>query len=287
MKLERRALTEKNINSNVPVPQRTIYNKKTLIQSEERKISKVDCTPQLVTKDNSDEVEARRLYALQNSSPNSIQNINISRPLTKANLKILQNQIFRYENMNSTCTHYSCSNENMLSISSSRIWFLFELELTIDGKWNFRNSCYQIKVYKNIYPLWKIESCLEKKLNENSIKFDMSHITFIPIPNLSGLLSIHKQHDSSEIEIHVESLDEQSESQRRLKKRKIIPPSVLSYRDREKVFEGVTFDIEKILNDDIYCNPLESIGNKYNDELTPRKNSESTLQRNTYFDHNN
>ncbi|SMN18245.1 similar to Saccharomyces cerevisiae YER106W MAM1 Monopolin, kinetochore associated protein involved in chromosome attachment to meiotic spindle [Maudiozyma saulgeensis] len=286
MMLERRVLSEKDINSQVPLQRRTLQNKKSLIQSKEKSIFKGNDTPQLSTKDNSDEVEAKRLNALQNSSPNSIKNIDISRPLTKANLKILQNQIFRYENMDPICNHYSCSKENMLSISCSRIWFLFELELTIDGKWNFRNNCYHNKVYKKIHPLWKIQNCLEKKLNDNSVKFDMSYITFIPLPNLSELLSNSGTHDSSAVELHVESLEEQVSSQRKLKKRKIMPPSILSYRNREKVFDGVTFDIEKILNDDIYCDPLEIDGNKYNEVLTPRKNFDSGVQHNTYFNHN-
>lgn len=289
----KRALSEKNPNTQLSTHRRKLNNKKSLIQSKTG-VGTKDIQPGTIkTKDNSDEVEAKRLDALQNSSPNSIRDTEISRPLTKTNLKILQNQIFRYEEMDCPCNHYICSKENILSITCSRTWFLFELELTLDGLWNFRNKCYHSKVYQKLNPDWLIENCLEIKTDRKNInikelsKFEMSHIMFTPIPDITDLLQ-EKQQDKSEIEVNIESIIEETKSDKNIThtKRKFIPPSVLSFRNKDKVFDDTIFDIEEILNGDIYDSPLKTIGVEYKETLTPQRGNSRLAHQRTYFDSN-
>lgn len=290
---KKRALSEKNPNIQISTHRRKLNNKKSLIQSETENNVKETQINDKDTKDNSDEVEAKCLDALQNSSPNSLKGVEISRPLTKTNLKILQNQIFRYEKMGSLCDHYICSKENISNITCSRIWFLFELELTLDGQWNFRNKCYHEKVYQKLNPTWLVENCLDIKargkdrITKGLLKFKMSHIIFTPLPDITELLKSLKQ-DKSEIEVSIESIIEETENDNDLThaKRKFIPPSILSFRNNDKVFDDTIFDIEEVLNEDIYDSPLRTVGVKYKESLTPQRgNSKSTHQR-TYFNSN-
>ncbi|KAG0669112.1 hypothetical protein C6P45_004053 [Maudiozyma exigua] len=289
---KKRALSEKNPNTQTSTHRRKLNNKKSLIQREtDNNVNETQINDKY-TRDNSDEVEAKRLDALQNSSLNSLKDVEISRPLTKTNLKILQNQIFRCEKMDSLCDHYICSKENISNISCSRIWFLFELELTLDGQWNFRNKCYHEKVYQKLSPTWLVENCLDIRTKEKdrktkgSLNFEMSHIIFTSLPDITELLNIKQ--DRSEIEVSIESIIEETENDNDLThaKRKFIPPSILSFRNNDKVFDDTIFDIEEILNEDIYDSPLRTVGVKYKESLTPQRgNSKCTHQR-TYFNSN-
>lgn len=288
----KRALSEKNPNAQTSVHRRKLNNKKSLIQSKTATKIKEIQSDTKETRDDSDEVEAKRLDALQNSSPNSIRDTEISRPLTKTNLKILQNQIFRYEEMDCLCGHYICSKENMLNIKCSRSWFLFELELTLDGLWNFRNKCYHTKVYQKLNPNWLIENCLDRKPNRKDgsgkelSKFEMSHIIFTPISNITELLT--EKHNKSEIEVSIESIIEETENGKTLAhtRRKFIPPSVLSFRNKDKVFDDTIFDIEEILHDNIYDSPLKTVGVEYKETLTPQRGNSRVTHQRTYFDSN-
>lgn len=284
---KKRPLSNKNPNVNKTYNKRKLTIKTSLTQGKENITSNKKEKFDHILKNNSDEIEANQLNALQNSSPSKFNKLENNTKLTKENLKLLQKQIFRFENIESPCGHYMCSNKNICSLSCSRLWFLFELELTVDGNWNFRNKCYQEKVYKKIDISWEVENCLDTKFSRGIQKFYMSHITFVPLPDIKN--SLHEINNSiaiDDVDVEIDTIIERDniKDQFKKKKTKLIPSTILFSRNKNNTFEHVPVDIKKIINDESSSSFLSSIEDrKYEKSLTPLKKSESHAQYSSYF----
>ena len=100
--------------------------------------------------------------------------------LTRSNLKKLQEKIFDKELNNIFCDHCLCSTENRKDIKYSRLWFLFELEMSENWNENLRLSCYNKYVYSAIDKSWKMENIL---LKEQEKYYEYFPIEQLLIPN--------------------------------------------------------------------------------------------------------
>lgn len=135
-----------------------------------------------------------------------------SQVLNRENLKVLQDSISEFEISADNCEHYICSLENMYTIDFSRLWFLFELEMTADGKINLRNDCYHKKVYRVLDKNWIQSNALEQKIvncerEENN--FNMNEI-ILPKPIVIEKKRSKRKRRLSDISISIESIIEDS-----------------------------------------------------------------------------
>ncbi|GMM55459.1 Mam1 protein [Maudiozyma humilis] len=249
--VKRKALSNKDVNQVSERKKRNIDIKPSKQIVKPRKHSK-DIS-ELDISGNSDELEARKLQSLQDETSISTQDIDNSRPLTKANLKILQGQLFRFEGMVSNCEHRICSNKNMNQVTISRNWFLFELELTRDGVHNFRNSCYHNKVYKKIDSAWKVKNCLEKKNRKHVVPFQIEHIHYTPIEDIMGLIQEGDNSKENSIDIDIYSIVE-GHPEGNIRRKRVLPHSLLFKRNRTETFEDTP-----VLIEDLYGNKEEDM----------------------------
>ncbi|CCK69455.1 Mam1p KNAG_0C03500 [Huiozyma naganishii CBS 8797] len=204
-----------------------------------------------------DATEEELLRNLQQISINKSRSVNESRlglkedkcaALVQSNLKVLQKQISVREIAPATCSHYFCSHENQKTVDFSRLWFLFELEMTNDAKINLRNDCYHERVYKAIDETWTKSNTLLQKVPEGSNAMPLSHLL---LPNAVLPVKVPKLQQShkslSEISVELESVIE-DESRPCSKTGKRMPTSSLAARYRKEVFGTVPINIKKILN---------------------------------------
>ncbi|CCF60543.1 hypothetical protein KAFR_0K01890 [Kazachstania africana CBS 2517] len=231
------------IDNNVPVKKRNLSNKNSLILQEfEEKQSDDDCVPARLDSDMAEYQKLQELQYLQNS----MQDANVSShgtnilPLNKRTLKQLQTQIFQLETSKFDCSHFLCSKANMETIEFSRLWFLFELEMSYDGKINLRNDCYYNKVYFTLDNHWEQSNCLALEHNKG-----------YPIIPLAQLLIPKLDFEPSRIDdldVYMETVIDNSLLAPRKKK---IPPTLLFQRNVIDIFEDVPpIDTKNILRND-------------------------------------
>ncbi|CAL9735709.1 monopolin complex subunit Mam1p [Monosporozyma servazzii] len=167
--------------------------------------------------------------------------------LSKGNLRLLQEEIGILETKTEICEHFLCSNSNMKTVDFSRLWFLFELEMSVDGIINLRNDCYHEKVYKTLDAEWPTSNCLKDELPSKLIPMKLSQI-ILPKPlNITHFKS-NEEESLSNISLFVESILE-NDSHVENKKRKMIPTNKLATRDKRDVFENIIIDVKTILSD--------------------------------------
>ena len=279
---KRRALSTKNVNQ-LSRGGRDTFDRKQFPLREDRDHLNKDITPRDISL-NSDELEANKLQSLQFETSSTVYDIDNSRPLTKANLKILQGQLFRFEALDSPCEHNICSSHNMTQVTCSRNWFLFELELTRDGTTNFRNDCYHTKVYKKIDPTWMVKSCLTRNKNDNPQLFELEHLLYTPIDDMSPTIDNHANAHNESIDIDIYSILEEDQAAIN-QPRRALPHSMLFKRNKKKVFEDTPVHIEDLHGD----SPGEEIPTSndvaiYFDQQFPSRSTYQTGLR-SYFKH--
>lgn len=188
-------------------------------------------------------------------------------PLSSRNLRLLQQNIGKLETGDNICSHYLCSNRNMKTVDFSRLWFLFELEMSVNGDINLRNECYYRKVYTKIFPDWPQSNCLQEKLPSKICKMQLTHIILPkPIDFLAILSKQKNPMDLSDMSVLIESVIEEKSVLEKVKPKKI-PSSYLAARDRKKVFESVSINVRNILNE------RDSSSNSVEKGLLEKKNS--------------
>lgn len=203
--------------------------------------------------------------------------------LSPRNLKLLQINIGELETATDICSHYLCSNENMRTVDFSRLWFLFELEMTVNGEINLRNECYYKKIYAKIDPNWPQSNCLKEKLPSKINKMQLTHI-ILPKPiNIWGVnCKPKKSINLSDVSIFIESVIE-NESFSENTKQKKIPINYLAARDKKKVFDSVNINAKSILNE--VNSPSKSMEkgvleeNVFNDKRMTRRNNKLSYFR--------
>lgn len=167
-------------------------------------------------------------------------------PLTKSNLKLLQKSIFELENKNFECPHYLCSLDNMAQIRHSRTWFLFELEMTYDGYFNLRNSCYFTRVYRNILPVWPITSCLSLNKTAFDSRVQLMPLNHIIISNYAAAIPERKRKynpdDINDIYVEIADIAEFGNVQ------KYIPPTILTKRRHMESFNDCKVNTKDIIS---------------------------------------
>lgn len=168
--------------------------------------------------------------------------------LTRENIKNLQNKIFKNEEENFKCGHFICSPENRRQLDSTRLWFLFELEMSYDAVLNLRSTCYFNQVYKRIDPLWRLESCLSKETLPDG--FEFFAIEQLNIPNLiSNDKHKNKNEKKNEKQIENVSVNIEDAFELELEPEQIkIPPSLLSKRNKKEIFDQDAVHTQEILN---------------------------------------
>lgn len=167
--------------------------------------------------------------------------------LSKNNLRLLQEEIGELETKTDICQHFLCSNNNMRNVDFSRLWFLFELEMSADGLVNLRNDCYHKKVYSTLDVEWPKSNCLKDKLPSKLIPMQLSQI-ILPKQLNVGQYKNNGEESLSNISVFVESILE-NESRIENKKHKKIPTNKLATRDKREVFENIIIDVKTILDD--------------------------------------
>lgn len=194
--------------------------------------------------------------------------------LSSRNLKLLQRNIGELETATDICSHYLCSNENMKTVDFSRLWFLFELEMSVNGGINLRNECYYKKVYAKIDPNWPQSNCLKEKLPSKIFEMQLTHI-ILPKPINIGGAYYHQKNstDLSDMSLLIESVIE-DESFLETTKQKKIPSNYLAIRDKKKVFDTININVTSILNEK--SSPLNDIEKKL---LTESGSSNKRMMR--------
>ncbi|QHS72896.1 Mam1p [Saccharomyces paradoxus] len=162
--------------------------------------------------------------------------------LTRSNLKKLQEKIFDKELNDIVCDHCLCSTENRKDIKYSRLWFLFELEMSENWNENLRLSCYNKYVYSAIDKTWIMENILFKEQEKNYEYFPIGQLL---IPNNIEYSNKPKRQEKIEdLTIEIDSIIEASHQ-----KERFLPQSVLIKREKEIAFNDFQLDARKILND--------------------------------------
>ena len=176
--------------------------------------------------------------------------------LTKQNLKLLQSSIQSIESTNFGCDHTICKNANISGSIDLRIWFLFELEMTMDGSINLRNMCYQEYIYNRIDATWPRANILLEKLPNGFEPFPMEQL-LIPEIQLDEVKVTNNIHDNSnkfvgidEMSVDINSiLEENPLAMFPRATYKKIPPSSLSRRNRKEIFDEFQVNTNDIIND--------------------------------------
>ncbi|KOH00057.1 Mam1p [Saccharomyces eubayanus] len=162
--------------------------------------------------------------------------------LTKSSLKKLQKEVFDKELNNIACHHGLCSTKNRKDIKYSRLWFLFELEMSEDWKENLRLSCYNKYVYSAIDESWKMENIL---LKEQEKCYEYFPIQQLLIPAISESCNRRKSLENiQDLTVNVDSIIEINHEKQRL-----LPRSFLTRRENEVAFNDFQLDAKKILED--------------------------------------
>lgn len=226
-----------------------------------------------------------------------------SQVLNKENLKILQESISEFEISADNCEHYICSLENMYTIDFSRLWFLFELEMTEDGNINLRNDCYHKKVYKILDPNWIQSNALEQKIancEKDETNFNMKEI-ILPQPIAPTKKPVKRKRKLSDISISIESIIEDSKIIRRRPNtkdqnlanvtdtfsnstssnlniptsptpqrfNKLMPRDPLTERYKMKIFDNFPINVRKLLRE-------KDLSSKQSEETSSHKSLSST-----------
>lgn len=165
--------------------------------------------------------------------------------LTKENIKSLQMKILKNEAENFNCGHFICSHDNRKQLDSTRLWFLFELEMSYDAAVNLRSTCYFNQVYKRIDPLWKMETCFSNEILPDG--FEYFAMEQLNIPKVISSHSKNKSNKQSEkpfedISVNIEDAFEHEPEQIK------IPPSLLSKRNKKEIFDQDSVHTQEILN---------------------------------------
>ncbi|CAL9730933.1 monopolin complex subunit Mam1p [Monosporozyma unispora] len=168
-------------------------------------------------------------------------------PLSKSNLRLLQQEISILETKPEVCKHFLCSNYNMKQVDFSRLWFLFELEMTVTGEINLRNDCYYNKIYNNMGIEWPTPNCLKEKLPSKLIPMQLSQI-ILPKPLDMTKFTDKEEESLSNLSLFVESVIE-NDSHVEYKRQRMIPTNRLATRDKREVFENIKIDVKTILQD--------------------------------------
>lgn len=163
-------------------------------------------------------------------------------PLTKRNLKMLQQSIFQLETKDTECPHFLCGYNNVSKLRSSRMWFLFELEMSFDGYLNLRNSCYFSRVYQQLLPSWTVTSCLSNRYANLDPRTPDMPIGHILISNDVSKVSTLSDIGGNDTSVEIESLFHDVSSY-------YIPPSMLHKRRKLVQFTEYKLDIAQILNE--------------------------------------
>lgn len=123
--------------------------------------------------------------------------------LTKQNLRLLQKEIFKFETSANKCPHFFCTIENMKLVDVSRLWFLFELEMSINGEINLRNSWYHDQVYRKILKLWPQSNCLNETIPGGYQPLPLQQI-ILPIPIKTDFEEVKQNYQNLSNEFHFE-----------------------------------------------------------------------------------
>lgn len=141
--------------------------------------------------------------------------------LTKSSLKKLQNEIFNKELNSIACHHCLCSTKNRKDIKYSRLWFLFELEMSEDWRENLRLSCYNKYVYSAIDESWKMENIL---LKEQEQCYEYFPIQQLLIPNITEPFNRQRSLENiQDLTVNVDSIIETNHE-----KQRFLPKSFLT-----------------------------------------------------------
>lgn len=158
-------------------------------------------------------------------------------PLSEQGLKKLQREISKLEiDGTNRCSHYLCSDKNMRSIRKSRLWFLFELEMTYDGYQNLRDSCYLSHVYKRLEPSWGAWQNTLKVHNDESFNVDQLIIPNVPLLAASTGIATDSKDTQNKV---VDPTDKHT---------RYLGKSLLERRGRMVVFEECHIDPHDILS---------------------------------------
>lgn len=173
---------------------------------------------------------------------NNVANKEATECLTRSNLKKLQEKIFDRELNDIACDHCLCSTENRRDIKYSRLWFLFELEMSENWNENLRLSCYNKYVYSAIDESWKMENILLKEQEKHYEYFPIGQLL---IPNNIDYTNKQKRKENIEdLTIEIDSIIETNHQ-----KKRFLPQSVLIKREDEIAFDDFHLDARKVLND--------------------------------------
>ncbi|KAL3235038.1 Monopolin complex subunit MAM1 [Nakaseomyces bracarensis] len=168
--------------------------------------------------------------------------------LNKHNLKILQQEIFKFETETSDCPHFLCGHENVSMLRTSRLWFLFELEMSYDGYLNLRNSCYFSRVYQKIIPSWTVVSCLSSKYANKDHRSPDEPISHMLISNYAAAIpssgKYNRVEEGGEISLEIESLFQDNISAH------YIPPTFLNKRRKLVNFTEYKLDVSHIIKEE-------------------------------------
>ncbi|CAI4060521.1 hypothetical protein SKDZ_05G1860 [Saccharomyces kudriavzevii ZP591] len=177
----------------------------------------------------------------QESQKNALKD-EIKQVLTKGNLKKLQEEIFAKELTNISCHHCLCSVKNRKNIKHSRLWFLFELEMSEDWNENLRLDCYNKYVYSAIDESWMMENILLKKQEKHYEYFPIQQLL---IPHSFESFDMRKKPKNIEdLTVNIDSIIETNHQAERF-----LPESILIKRENDIAFDDFQLDAKKILND--------------------------------------
>ena len=164
--------------------------------------------------------------------------------LNKKNLGLRQAEIYKFETMEPSCNHFLCHRWPSNSVLGSRVWFLFELEMTTDGVSNLRDACYFNRIYKRIIPGWEVANSLAAAVPRG---YEAMPIEYLQIPSLqrSPIETSHgKDVSIDDVSIQFHTIVEEPEKPTRR-----IPPTSLRSRYNSKTFEDIPIDVASILNE--------------------------------------
>ena len=164
--------------------------------------------------------------------------------LNKKNLGLRQAEIYKFETMEPSCGHLLCHRWPSNSAFSSRVWFLFELEMTTDGASNLRDACYFNRIYKRIIPGWEVANSLATAVPKGYEAMPIEYLQIHALQKRSIEISHGEDVSIEDVSIQFHSIIEEPEKPTRR-----IPPTSLRSRYNTKTFEDIPIDVASILNE--------------------------------------
>ncbi|EDO19568.1 hypothetical protein Kpol_1018p101 [Vanderwaltozyma polyspora DSM 70294] len=172
--------------------------------------------------------------------------------LSRIKLRELQSTILSLEESAFQCQHGICDQMKYPYLDSMRTWFLFDMEMTIDGTINLRNSCYQQYVYNKLDMMWPKCNTLYDAVPVGSEDFPIEQlfireIKLDPKPNKKAM---DLETELENVSIDMESIMEttKTDDMNKYVFKKKIPPSLLSRRNKKEIFDEIPIKADEVIN---------------------------------------